>query len=260
MKLQYKLAIIGTVVLFVWFVVPFPWSFDQTTETFSCASISLKKLSEFDISRTQYTPVLISSEQLAQSRIIYDLVIQAEKTIPPKNDRGYTELSLDEVISIHKLVRDEIAKQKGNPEDYTSSIPKVHQTILDQQNMTGYLYSPTIAPKIFHEGNAYSINGVFSFPPQAIEHVNVQLAKHDYSNSMLIEMDDARLSQYPKIQDAISQIGTRDDSVRISRGVSEDSWDDAREWFGKHQTEQNVTRGSHFEYNDNIYSIGFAIC
>ena len=109
-----------------------------------------------------------------------------------------------------------------------------------------------------YKGNTYVINGIFSFPPETIQYVNVQLDSYEYSNTMLIEMDDVRMSQYPKILDAINQIGTRDDIVNISKGVDENTWNDARKWY-ELQIIQNVTRSSHFEYNDSIYTVGFAI-
>ncbi|RDJ31553.1 MAG: hypothetical protein DWQ18_01720 [Crenarchaeota archaeon] len=259
MKLQYKLAIIGTAILFAWFVIPFPWSLLANMTENSCASVHVSKLSEYDISRMQEVPILISSEQLTQSRIIHDLVVQAEKTTPPKNDRGYAELSLDEVVSIHKLFRDEIANQKGNPDDYVEPTPPVYQKKMEQQNMTDYIYSVKIMPKLSYEDNTYVINGIFSFPPETIQYVNVQLDNYEYSNTMLIEMDDDALSHYPKIRDALNQIGTRDDSVNISKGADENAWNDARKWYDE-QIIQNGTRSSYFEYNDNTYTVGFAIC
>lgn len=237
-------------------------NFESANEGFSCAGIHLKKLSDYDIDRIHDTPVVLSQEQLQESPVIYDLVLETNQMTPPKNDRGYAEITFDEMISLHRLLKQEIIRQHGSiPEDFIEKPPPAHQKILSQPNMTDYLYAFK-TPKIIYNNNTYDLNGVSAFPPQPIEQINVQLANYEYSktNTIWIELSHDDLAKHSKILDAINQIGTWNDSIQVNTEIDENVWTTTEEWFVQQQKMQNVTSGHLFEYNDEIYSIGFVIC
>jgi len=119
------------------------------------------------------------------------------------------------------------------------------------------------APVIIYNDDAYLIDGTVFWTSDEHEpmRMNIHPKETVEEGEKFITLTDEDMKFIPKIKEAIESIGTVQESISAYKGLSEDRWNEYRDWFKqKSQDRLNADGFRLIKYNEHLYSVGFLIC
>ena len=260
---------------------------EPTGHTWDCASVSVEKLSSYDLEILQNIPnkdpskfLKFTDDNLERSKILRTLVDAVNSKEYPLNERGYAELEVEEVIKIQQILFEKlISKYGGTENDYSQEADPMQyydddpiKWKQDKHRWEGYLtgfYAPTI---IYHE-NLYDINGLGSSirSHNLEETINIQLLdvtkgeylEHDPERKF-IEITENEIDMMPGVKDAILQIGTWETSVTERQYTGDKIQQEAMDFF-REETQKQFPEFENgyvvdFTYDGNHYRTEYLVC
>ena len=260
---------------------------DVTGHTWDCASVSVEKLSSYDLEELQTIPnkdslkfLKFTDDNLEDSKILKTLVDIVDSRDYPLNERGYAELKVEEIIKIQHILLEKVISEYGGTEmDYSQEADPIryyddnpNQWEQDKHRWKGYLtgfYSPTI----ISQENLYHINGLGSSirSHNLEETINIQLldmTKEEYlehdSKRKFIEIAEDEMSMMPGVKDAILQIGTWETSVKENQYTGDKVQRETMDYF-REQTQKQFPEFENdyivdFTYDGNHYRTTYLVC
>ena len=195
----------------------------------------------------------ITDKDLKQVPALKELIEQSQQQEFPLNRVGVLNSTLDEIKFNHDYVAQKYAvKYNTNLDSYFSTKPAHPSHLEEFPDSYWYEYDG----RFFKYGDRY-----YSFYDDSIlvnygepYQIEVGVLKHDLTSDRLyVEITDEDWQHIPTVKQAIDKIGTLQENIEISTDSSPLTLTKLRNW-------SDNTIGSHmFEYNDQIYSVGFWI-